>query len=186
MNKKNFFFIFILFFSISSCQPIEKPVEIVFNNNLLSKITVLANVKNINQLYEVKFIDPYIDHSIEFSPLKRLESWLQTNIEIMGAENKFIINILEASLKKSEIMDNDKKSIFQYKIFYLIEFQIYNDADKLLSSTNVEALRTTTSSKYISLNQSEVIVNNLILEALIDLSMKSKELTKIYMSGYLF
>ena len=55
----------------------------------------------------------------------------------------------------------------------------------MLATINAETDRTTTSSKFISLSEKERILDTLILEALIDISLKSDELLKTHMSEYL-
>ena len=55
----------------------------------------------------------------------------------------------------------------------------------MLATIKAENKRTTTSSKFISLNERERILDTLILDALIDISLKSNVLLKTYMSEYL-
>ena len=55
----------------------------------------------------------------------------------------------------------------------------------MFASINAETERSTTSSKFISLSEKERILDTLILEALIDISLKSDELLKTHMSEYL-
>jgi hypothetical protein len=72
-----------------------------------------------------------------------------------------------------------------YEINFMLEFSLYDDSNFFLSSTIVESKRTITSSKFISLMQSDRIIEILINNSLRDLSKKSEELLKIYMSEYL-
>ena len=58
----------------------------------------------------------------------------------------------------------------------MIEFILYDDSDLVLATTEAEVNRTTTSNKFISLDQKEQIINTLILDALIDISLKTGEL----------
>ena len=181
--------IFILFF-VFSCQPVEMLDEVIFEYNQLSKISINAKEKLINEVYEINYVDPYIDHSIKNPPVLRLKDWISQNISIFGSQNKLIINIIDASLKKTERENKNKKKYqekteFFYEIHFLIEFQIYDDNNFTLSTKNAEAERTTTSSKFISLSEQELILDTLILEALIDISIKSDELIKTHMSEYL-
>ena len=55
----------------------------------------------------------------------------------------------------------------------------------MLATINAETERTTTSGKFISLNEKERILDTLILDALIDISLKSDELLKTHLSEYL-
>ena len=56
---------FVFFFVLLSCQPIEIIEPVVFDNDQLSSISINAKNIEIQQTYEPKFIDPYIDHSLE-------------------------------------------------------------------------------------------------------------------------
>ena len=68
---------------------------------------------------------------------------------------------------------------------YILEFLLYDDNELIIATTIVKAKRTTTSSKYISLSEKEKIVDTLILDALIDVSLKSEELLKKYMFEFM-
>ena len=87
------------FFILLSCQPIEIIEPVVFDNDQLFSISINAENIEIKQTYEPKYIDPYIDHSLEYSPVKRLQSWIQTNVNTFGKKNTLKINILDASIK---------------------------------------------------------------------------------------
>ena len=99
-------------------------------------------------------------------------------------------NIIDASIFKKEI-DNinakkyEEKTIFQYEIFYLVEYELYDDSDFLIANTLVESTRSTTSQKYISINESEIIINELLLNALKDFTKETKLLLSMYMSEYI-
>ena len=58
------YFIFFFLFSIFSCQPIEDFDEIIFDNNILTKITINANKKFINEIYQISY--EYIKASSKF------------------------------------------------------------------------------------------------------------------------
>ena len=93
-------------------------------------------------------------------------------------------------MKKTEITNDnfkkyEEKTIFLFEIHYLAEYILYDDANLILATTTVETNRTITSGKFISLIESERIVDNLILDALIDFSNKSQELIKQHMAGYI-
>ena len=182
--------IFFLFLLIISCQPIEtiKPVEI--ENKNFPKISI--NVKNvlINIKYDSVFSDENIEDQVESPPLKIITDWNKENINIFGNENTLIINIIDASIYRSEIENTDakkyeEKTIYKYKIFYLVEYQLFDDSDILLANTTVESSRSTTSRKYISLNERELIINDLTYNSLKDFSTEAKSLFETYMLEYL-
>ena len=181
---------FILTFFLFSCQPTEKLDDVVLNYNNIPKITINAEQIKINNLYESKFDEPFIDHSVDKPPILFLNKWLDKNISIFGSENLFVVNVFESSLKKSEIPNIDKKkyqedSIFLYEVNFLVEFILYDDANFILASSIVESKRTTTSGKYISLHDSSVITESLIIDSLIDFTNKTKELITQHMHNYI-
>ena len=192
LNIINFFKFFLLFFTfhLMSCQRVEVLDSIVFDYDQLSKLTITAEELIINEIYEIKYSEPYIDHSLKISPKSHLISLLKNNISNIGSENKLIINIHNASLKKNEILNSDakkfqEKNILQYEINFLVEYILLNDSNKILSVTNVESKRSLTSSKFISIMEYEKIIDSLILDGLVDFINKSKELINIHMSGYI-
>ena len=174
---------------MSSCQPLEILDKVAFDYEQLPIIEVSAKDISIIELYESKYVDPYIDYSLESSPNKYLLTWFKNNIKIIGAQNKLIINILDASLKKTEILNENAKkyaeqSVFVFELNFLVEYILVDDSDFTLATTIVEANRTTTSGKYISIMESNLIIDNLILDSLRDFSYKSEELMKIYMRHF--
>ena len=70
----------IFLFSLFSCQPVEILDKVVFDNKQLLEISINAKQKIINQVYEIKYIEPYIDYVITTPPVKRLNNWLNENI----------------------------------------------------------------------------------------------------------
>ena len=93
-------------------------------------------------------------------------------------------------MKKTEIPNIDskkyeEKTIFLYEVNYLVEFVIYDDSNFKLASTIVEANRTTTSGKHISLIEVERIIDDMIYKCLKDFSNKSKDLIKDHMNQYI-
>ena len=182
--------VLLVFFSLLACQSVEILDKIVFDYNLLAKININAEQKNINNVYEINYVDPYIDHSIKLPPILRVTDWLDQNIYVFGSQNILSINIIEASLTKIERKNESKKKYaekteFFYEMIYILEFVLYNDSDLILATTMVEAKRSTTSSKFISLNEKEQIIDTLILDTLIDLSTQTEQLLKIYISDYI-
>ena len=124
----------VLFFILISCQPIEIIEPVVFDNDQLSSISINAGNIVIEQTYESKFVDPYIDHSLKYPPVERLKSWIQTNVNIFGDNNQLKINIFDASIKKTEEQDLkakkfEEKDKFKYELFYLIEYNLYDDSN---------------------------------------------------------
>jgi len=186
---KKYFIFFFLFF-IFSCQPIEDFDEIIFDNNILTKITINANKKFINEMYQISYVDPYIDHSIKNPPVLRLKNWLDQNISIFGSQNTLVINIIDASLTRTERKNNDKKKYqevneFFYEINFIVEYELYDDSNYIIATSTTKAIRSTTSSKFISINEKERIIDTLILDALIDISLKSEELIKAHMKQFI-
>ena len=180
----------VFFFILLSCQPIEVIEPVVFDNDQFSSISINAKNIEIKQTYELKFIDPYIDHSLEQPPIERIKSWIQTNVNTFGKNNELKINILDASIKKIEEQNLKAKKfeetdIYKYELFYLIEFSLYDDTSYLIASTIVESFRSTTSGRFISILETEKIIDDLILESLRDITKESKRLIILYMSDYI-
>ena len=173
-----------------SCQPIETLDEIVFDYNQFPSMVLNVDRKKINDSYEPRYSEPYIDYSLENPPKEYLINWFKNNFNTTGTENLLVMNILDASIKKSEIPNvnskrYEEKTIFLFEASFLVEFILYDDSTLVLANSVVEAKRTTTSGKFISLMESERIVDNLILDCLIDFSKKSEELILIHMSSFI-
>ena len=66
-----------------------------------------------------------------------------------------------------------------------MNFILYDDADLILATTHVGVNRSTTSGKYISINERNHILDSLTLEAIRDVTTKSIELLKIHMFEYI-
>ena len=189
-NFLQFFILLIFLFAVSSCNKIEVLDEIVFDYDQLPKIAFSAEQKKVIETYETKFSDPFIDYSLPKPPKEHLKSWIESNFAIIGTENKLIINIIDSSLTKSEVANAnakkyEEKTIYLFEINYLAEYILYDDSNAILSSTTVETKRSITSGKFISLMESDRIIESLILDALIDFAKKTEELIKIHMSGYI-
>ena len=185
---------FICFLVFSSCQKTEFLEDIVFDNSLLNKISFIAEEKEIKVSYGTNFNETYIDHVMEISPTMRISSWLENNINNFGTFNKIVANIQKASIIRQEV-DSEikikvggitkKQNEYLYELNFEVLFLLYNDNDQLLATTKVEVFRSTTSGKFISLNERDRILDNLTLDALRDLSNKSVELLKMHMSEYI-
>ncbi len=190
MFLKNNIFYILIFFVIMSCQPIEiiQPINIDYSK--MGKIEIAAKEISIVNKYNPVFSDENIEGIISNTPLSIISQWNKQNISGFGYENKLIISILEASLLRKEIDNIDAKKyeekiIYQYDIFFLIEYQLYDNNNFLLANTTVETSRSTTSKRYISLNQTEIIINDLLINGLKDFIKETKSLFTKYMFGYL-
>jgi hypothetical protein len=187
MNKIIILFFFLFVFS---CQPIEKVDTIVFDNNQLSKFDILSSSIEINEIFEKKISEPYIGHTLKINPSKRIVNWVKDNFKVIGNENLFIVSILDASLLRTEFENNeakkfDEKTNYKYELFYLVEFNLYDDSKNLVATTLVETSRSTTSGLYISIHEKEHIINDLVYQSLNDLSDESKLLLMKYMGDFI-
>jgi len=186
--------IFICFLILSSCQKNVIYEDVVFNNSLLNNINIMAEKKEIQVSYVSILNEPFIDYVMETSPTKRVIWWLEDNINHFGTENKLVIDIQNASIVRKGIDKEVKVNVagivknqsdYLYELNFKILFLLYDDSDQILATTKVEVSRSTTSSQFISLNESTRILDNLILDSLRDLSNKSIELIKLHMSKYI-
>ena len=76
LENKNRIVIFIILLFISSCQKVEILDPIVFDNDQFTKISINAEKKNTIILYEPKFVEPFIDHSLEnLHPLRKYRAF---------------------------------------------------------------------------------------------------------------
>ncbi len=187
MNK---IFSFLLFAFIISCQPIEQIEEVVFDNSQLSKINILSKDIEVKTTFEKKITDPYIGHTLRIEPSQRIANWINDNFKAIGYENKLEVVILDSSLLKTEFENKDTKNFdekknYKYELFYLIEFNLYDDSNNLVASTLVETIRSTTSGVYISIQNTEKVIDDLVYLSLLDLSLESNKLLKQYMSDFI-
>ena len=182
----------ICFTILLSCQKTVLLDDVVFDNSLLNKININAENIEIKTSYETKFDEPFIDHVMKILPAKRILSWLNNNFVNYGTENRLVIDIQNASIIKKNI-DREinvagiikKQNEYFYESNFIVFFTLYNDSNQILATTKTEVLRSTTSSKFISLNERDNILDNLTINSLKDLSDKSVELLKIHMSAYI-
>ena len=182
--------VLIICFIIFCCQPTQKIDKFIFDYSRFENFSISAKSVTLNNLYEQSFSKSNIENQIKVSPNKRLEKWLKKNFQIFGNENKLIINILDSSISRYEIENVDaknyeEKKIYKYEVSYLLEFELYDNSNYILSNISVESSRSTTSNKYISLNELENILDLLIFNAIQDLSSETKYLLNKYMSEYL-
>ncbi len=183
------FFLFLIFF-VFSCQPVEKLDSIVFDNKQFTRFDIISSTIEINEIFEKKFSDPYIGHTLKVDPSQRVINWVNDNFKSVGTENIFVVSILDASLSQTEFENTEAKNFdekinYRYDLFYLIEFNLFNDSRDLIATTLVETSRSTTSGLYISINEKEIIIDDLIYQSLNDLSYESNILIKKYMSAFI-
>ena len=188
MFLKNSFII--ILFIILSCQPVEilKPTEIDISK--LKTISINAKDIEINKKYNSIFSQNNIEEQIQKSPIELMMEWHGKNIIKIGNENKLVINILDSSISKNEIENIDakkyeEKTIFKYQISFLVEYELYDNSGFLIANTTVETLRSTTSQKYVSLNEIEIIINDLLILAMKDYINETKNQLTVYMDDYL-
>ena len=180
---------FILLF-IFSCQPIEKIDSIVFDNSQFFKFDLLSSSIEINEVFEKKISDPFIGHTLKVNPSQRIINWVNDNFKAIGNENLFTVTILDASLTQIEFENNeaknfDEKTNYKYELFYLIEFNLFDDSRNLVASTLVENARSTTSGIFISIQEKENIINELVYQGLNDITNESTLLLKKYMGNFI-
>jgi len=173
-----------------SCQPIEKIEQVVFDNNQFSQFNILTDSIEIIEIFDKKISKPYIGHTLIVSPSQRIVNWVNDNFSAIGNENKFNVTILDASLtqiqfENKEAKNFDEKNHYKYELFYLVEFNLYDDFNNLIASTLVETSRSTTSGAYISIQEKEHIINDLVYLSLTDLSKESEKLIKKFMFDFI-
>ena len=184
--------IIILFFllTIMACQPVEKVNNIVFDNNQFAYFNVLSTSIQIKKIFEKKISDPYIGYTLKVDPSERIINWINDNFRPIGNENIFNVTILDASITQTQIenieaKNFDEKNNYEYKLFYLLEFSLFDDSGNLIASTLVETSRSTTSGIYISLQEKDNIIDDLIYNSVVDISNETKKLLAIYMDSYI-
>ena len=177
-------------FFVLSCQPVEilKPINI--DTDRFEKISINAEKIEINKKYNSVFSKSNIEDQIQKSPINLMAEWNSQNILKLGNENKLVVNILDASIKKIEIMNvgakkYEERTIFNYEVSFLVEYELYDTSSFLIANTTVETSRSTTSQKYISLNETEIIINDLLISAMRDYINETKNQLSIYMGDYL-
>ena len=190
MFLKNSITHFLILICVLSCQPVEiiKPIQI--DNARLEKILINASEIKINNNYDPIFSEKNIEDQILISPINVIQKWMTENIINNGNYIKLIINIIDASITKEEIenlnaKNFEEKTVFHYEVSYLVEYELYDNSNYLLANSTVETLRSTTSKKLISLNETEVIINNLLNDSIKDFSIETKSILKKYMGEYL-
>ena len=188
MKKLIINFLFLLI--VIACQPIEKVNQIVFDNSQFTYFNILSTSIEIQEIFEKKISEPYIGHTLKIGPSERIKNWINENFKPIGNENIFNVTIVDASItqrqfKNKEAKNFDERNNYIYELFYLIEFSLFDDSGNLVASTLVESSRSTTSGIYISIQEKDNIINDLIYNSLVDVSNETKKLLSNYMANYL-
>ncbi len=188
---KKIFFLLIFANFFFACQPNKINEKIVFDLSSLDSININAEIKEINNNYDILLSEPYIDHVMTITPSQRIESWFNNNIINFGSENKLVITLLDASIIRTEIQNKSESNNllnseeYLYTIVILINYVLYDDSGLVLATTEVKVERSTTSGKFISINERNETLDQITFEALRDCSKKSVELLKKHMMGYI-
>ena len=183
--------IYLLFlFTFFACQPIEKVQHIVFDNDQFSHFNILSTSIEIKEIFKIKISDPYIGYTLKVNPSERVISWINENFKPIGNENIFNVTILDASITQTQFENKeaknfDEKKNYIYELYYLLEFSLFDDFGNLIASTLVETSRSTTSGIYISIQEKDNIIDDLIYNSLVDISNETKKLLTNYMANYL-
>ncbi len=180
--------LFLLLF-ILACGPVEIISPLEYDISKFIKISINSNKITVNSDYNPVFSENNIEDQLKDPPILQIQNWIKQNITSFGNQNEFVINILDASITKKEI-DNleakkyEEKTIYLYEVFFLVEYELYDDAGYLLANTTVESSRSTTSQIFISLNETELIINDLVNKSLFDFTNETKSMIQIYMQEY--
>ena len=180
----------LILFLLVSCQPVEILAPIEIDTLKFDTISIYSKNIEINKKYNSVFSKNNIEEQIQKSPIDVIVEWHNKNILKIGNENKLVINILDASITRNEIENVDakkyeEKTIYKYELFFLVEYELYDNSGFLKANTIVETSRSTTSQKYISLNETEIIINDLLILAMRDYIKETKNQLTIYMGDYL-
>ena len=178
------------FLTFNACQPLEKVNHVVFDNSQFAHFNILSTYVEINEIFEKKISDPYIGHTLKVNPSERIINWINDNFKPIGNENIFYVTILDASITQTkfenkEAKNFDEKNNYIYELFYLLEFSLFDDSGNLVASTLVETSRSTTSGIYISIQEKDNIIDDLIYRSLVDISNETKKLLTNYMARYI-
>ena len=181
--------LFLLLF-ILACAPVEIISPLEYDISKFIKISINSNKIIVNSDYNPVFSENNIEDQLKDPPILQIQNWIKQNITSFGNQNEFVINILDASITKKEI-DNleakkyEEKTIYLYEVFFLVEYELYDAAGYLLANTTVESSRSTTSQKFISLNETELIIYDIINKTLLDFTNETKSMIQIYMQEYI-
>jgi hypothetical protein len=180
----------LFFLTLNACQPIEKVNHIIFDNSQFAHFNILSTSVDINEIFEKKISDPYIGHTLKVNPSERIINWVNDNFKPIGNENIFNVTILDASITQTQFENKeakkfDEKNNYIYELYYLLEFSLFDDSGNLIASTLAETSRSTTSGMYISIQEKENIIDDLIYNSLVDISIETKKLLTNYMANYI-
>ena len=187
--KNKLISLFLLLF-ILACEPVEIISPLEYDISKLAIISINFNKIKVNSVYNPVFSEFNIEDQLKNPPILQIQNWIKQNIRSFGNQNEFVINILDASITKKEI-DNleakkyEEKKIYLYEVFFLVEYELYDDAGYLLANTTVESSRSTTSQIFISLNETELIINDLVNKSLFDFINETKSMIQLYMQEYI-
>jgi len=187
---KNLIITLLFFLILNACQPIEKVNHIVFDNSQFAYFNILSTSVEIKEIFEKKISDPYIGHTLKVNPAERIINWINDNFKPIGNENIFNVTILDASITQTQFENKqaknfDEKKNYLYELFYLLEFSLLDNSGNLVASTLVETSRSTTSGIYISIQEKNNIIDDLIYNSLVDISNETKKLLTNYMANYI-
>ena len=186
--KNKLISLFLLLF-ILACEPVEIISPLEYDISKLAIISINSNKIKVNSDYNPVFSEFNIEDQLKNPPILLIQNWVKQNIRSFGNQNEFVINIIDASITKKEI-DNleakkyEEKTIYLYEVFFLVEYELYDDAGYLLANTTVESSRSTTSQIFISLNETELIINDLVNKSLFDFTNETKSMIQLYMQEY--
>ena len=186
--KNKLISLFLLLFTLA-CNPVEIISPLEYDISKLAIISINSNKIKVNSDYNPVFSEFNIEDQLKNPPILLIQNWVKQNIRSFGNQNEFVINILDASITKKEI-DNleakkyEEKTIYLYEVFFLVEYELYDDAGYLLANTTVESSRSTTSQIFISLNETELIINDLVNKSLFDFINETKSMIQLYMQEY--
>ena len=186
--KNKLISLFLLLF-ILACEPVEIISPLEYDISKLAIISINSNKIKVNSDYNPVFSEFNIEDQLKNPPILLIQNWVKQNIRSFGNQNEFVINILDASITKKEIENleakkYEEKTIYLYEVFFLVEYELYDDAGYLLANTTVESSRSTTSQKFISLNETELIIYDVINKSLLDFTNESKSMIQLYMQEY--
>ena len=186
--KNKLISLFLLLFTLA-CNPVEIISPLEYDISKLAIISINSNKIKVNSDYNPVFSEFNIEDQLKNPPILLIQNWVKQNIRSFGNQNEFVINILDASITKKEI-DNleakkyEEKTIYLYEVFFLVEYELYDDAGYLLANTTVESSRSTTSQIFISLNETELSINDLVNKSLFDFINETKSMIQLYMQEY--
>ena len=182
-----------IFLILSSCQSNQNYDDVIFDYSQFNSITFLVDSIEIQNNYSSTYEEKNIDYIMENSPSKRLIEWINNNVKGLGAENKLVIMINNASIesKKNEseiklLGITKKKNEILYELKYEAKFNLYDNSNNLIGETEVKTTRSTTSSSNISLLERDRVLDNLVKNSLKDFADKANKTSIEFLGKYIF